>query len=111
MTGDHPGVLRWLHYAYGGGLPPRYAQWVLRDLTGRWWLLRHLARTVVQCVPTGLLALLPGPALLRALLPTFVLCCALFVSVCFAGETRNHRLYKHGFVPDMVLPPPPDADL
>ncbi len=110
MAGDRPGVLRWLYYAFGGGLPPRYSQWVLHDLTARTWLLRHLTRTLVQWLPTGLLALLPGPVLLRVLLPMFVLCGALLVSVFFAWETRNHRLYKHGFVPEIVLPPPPDQD-
>ena len=39
-----PDPLRWLWYAYGGGLPARFAPWVLHDTTCRTWWLRHLVR-------------------------------------------------------------------
>ncbi|MBO0839716.1 MAG: DUF5313 family protein, partial [Sciscionella sp.] len=55
-----PGPLRWLYYAYGGGLGPKYAQWVLHDLTCRTWFIRHLSRTLAQSAPAFLALLLPG---------------------------------------------------
>ena len=46
-----PDPLRWIWYALGGGLGPRYRQWVLHDLTcGTRWV-RQLARAVVQLLP------------------------------------------------------------
>jgi hypothetical protein len=112
MVGHRPGVFRWLYYAYGGGLPARYAQWVLHDLTGRWWLLRHLCRSLVQCVPAFALLLLPGSASTLFLMMVIVVFGAMFMSLSYAHESRRHRLYKHGFLPDLVLGghPPPEDD-
>lgn len=104
MRADNPGVFRWLYYAFGGGLPASNAQWVLHDLTCRTWLLRHLMRALVQCSPSLLLLLLPGPLSLRLYLPALVFLGGVFISLSFAWEARNQRLYKHGFVPEMVLP-------
>jgi hypothetical protein len=104
MRADNPGVLRWLYYAYGGGLPPRYAQWVLHDLTCRTWLLRHLSRALAQCAPSLLLLLLPGPLSLRLYMLALVFLGGIFISLSFAWEARNQRLYRHGFMPEMVLP-------
>lgn len=103
-------MFRWLYYAYGGGLGSRYAQWVLHDLTCRTWLLRHAVRTLVQALPSFLLLLLPGPLWLRAYLPAFVIVGALLVSLPWAEELRASRLYKHGFVPEMVLKSHRDDD-
>jgi hypothetical protein len=64
-----PGPLRWLWYAFGGGLPPRYRDWVLHDATCRTWVVRHFARSVVQISPTAIpiLLLVPGPLWVRLL--------------------------------------------
>lgn len=116
MAGGRPGVLRWLYYAYGGRLDSRYAQWVLHDLTCRTWFLRHILRTLTQFLPALLLLLVPGPLSITVYLPAIVLFGGLYMSVSFAWETRDHRLYKHGFVPELVLPRaasprrPDDAD-
>ncbi|HWE91782.1 MAG TPA: DUF5313 family protein [Pseudonocardiaceae bacterium] len=105
MAGNRPGpLLLWPYYAFGGRLPRRYAQWVLHDLTGRYWLLRHQIRTFVQTLPAWLFLLLPGPLSLTALLPVFVILGAEYMAFSFADEMRDHRLYQHGFAPDMVLP-------
>lgn len=104
VVGKRPGPFRWLYYAYGGGLGTRYAQWVLHDLTSRGWLIRHLCRTLVQCLPTFLLLLLPVDPGTLFLMMVIVLFGALFMSVSYAHESRRHRLYKHGFIPDLVLP-------
>lgn len=105
MTGPRPrpGVLRWLYYAYGGGLGTKYAQWVLHDLTCRTWVLRHASRTVVQALPSLFFLLLPGPLWVRAYLPPFVVIGALLISLPWSEELREYRLYKHGFIPELVL--------
>lgn len=103
MAGNRPGPLRWLFYVFGGRLPRRYAQWVLHDLTSRYWVLRMLLRTFVQTVPTWLFLLLPGPKSLTVLLPVFVILGAWYLAFSFAEPIRVHRLYRHGFAPDMVL--------
>ena len=46
-----PDPLRWIWYAFGGALGPRYRQWVLRDLTCRTRWERQIARAVVQVMP------------------------------------------------------------
>ena len=104
MASSRPGVPQWLYYAYGGRLGPRYAQWVLRDLTCRTWFVRHLVRTLAQTMPAWLLLLLPGPLSLTMLLPVFVVVGAEYMAVSFADEMRKYRLYQHGFPPEMVLP-------
>ena len=43
-----PDPIRWLWYALGGRLGPRYREWVLHDATCRTWRLRHFARIGVQ---------------------------------------------------------------
>lgn len=103
MAGDRPGVLRWVGYAYGRRLPTRYAQWVLRDLTGRWWFLRHTLRALVQCAPALLLLLFPASPSILAMMVGIVVFGALFYGMTFAHEIRDHRLYQHGYVPELVL--------
>jgi hypothetical protein len=104
MAGDRPGMGRWLGYAVGRRLPNRYAQWVLADLTGRWWFARHMLRALVQCLPALLLLLFPaGPAVL-AMMVGIVVFGALFYAMAFAWEIRDRRLYQHGFVPELVRP-------
>ncbi|HEX2298523.1 MAG TPA: DUF5313 family protein [Pseudonocardiaceae bacterium] len=97
MALPRPNILQWVWYAYGGGLPEHLREWVLHDLTCRTWVLRHLARTLTQWVPSLLLMLLPGPLSLRLSLPVLVLLGALYVSVSYIEETTEHRLAKHGF--------------
>ncbi len=56
-----PGPLRWIRYAYGAGLPPRYRTWVLYDVTAPTWVLRHVLRGVVQFLPFAVVLLLVIP--------------------------------------------------
>ncbi|HEX7662527.1 MAG TPA: DUF5313 family protein [Pseudonocardiaceae bacterium] len=104
MAGNRPGPVLWLFYCYGGRLPHRYAQWVLHDQTSRHWVLRLVMRTVAETLPAWLFLLLPGPLSLTILLPVFVLLGATFLAFSFADEIRVHRLYQHGFLPELVLP-------
>ena len=103
MANARPGALRWLGYAFGARLPVGFGPWVLHDLTARTWFVRVLSRSVVQCVPAALLALLPGPVWLRVALPLFVLFSSLFMTAIFSPMIREKRLYQHGFMPEIVL--------
>src|SRR5580693_4178076 len=52
-----PDPLRWIWYAFGGALGPRYRQWVLHDLTCRTRWERNSVRAVVQVMPLALVVL------------------------------------------------------
>ena len=97
-------MVRWLLYAYGKRLPPRYAQWVLHDLTTRTWFVRVLARGVAQSLPALVLLVLPAPPAILAMMLGIVVFGMVFYSMAFAWEIRDRRLYQHGFVPELVLP-------
>ncbi|MGH3492940.1 MAG: DUF5313 family protein [Sciscionella sp.] len=108
MSGSRPGVLRWVYYAFGGRLPLPYAQWVLHDLTCRTWFLRHSVRMLVQLTPTPLLLLVPGPMSIVVYLPLFLIFGGLLIALPYANESRDHRLMKHGFIPEIVLRQDPE---
>jgi Family of unknown function (DUF5313) len=84
-TPRRPGPVRWVLYAFGGGLPPEYREWVLYDVTGRTWVLRHLARTAVQLLPVAvaLYVLIPGPAWVRGCAVLAGLLLGFFYSVAY----------------------------
>jgi hypothetical protein len=94
-----PGVLRWLWYAMGGGLPERHSAWVLHDTTTGSWGVRHLLRAVVQmAVPIALVLLLvPGPFWIRAMTAIGGLLLGLIFSVAYMTETTENRVKKAGF--------------
>ena len=94
-----PGPLRWLWYAFGGALPRRYSAWVLHDTTTRTWVLRHLARALVQmAVPIGLVLLLvPGPFWIRTMAAIGGLLLGLIFSFAYMTETVEHRLVRAGY--------------
>lgn len=110
MAGGRPGVVRWLLYAYGRRLPPRYAQWVLHDLTVRTWFVRILARGLAQSLPALVLLVLPASPSILVMMIAIVVFGMLFYSMAFAWEIRDRRLYQHGFVPELVLPRDDDED-
>ena len=64
-----PDPVRWLWYAYGGGLPERFSPWVLHDTTCRTWAARHVLRIVVQIAPfvAAIIVFVPGPLWLRVM--------------------------------------------
>lgn len=94
-----PGVLRWLGYAFGMGLPPRHSSWVLHDVTTRTWALRHMARIVVQIVPFGvaLYVLIPGPPWVRAMAVAVGAVLGMFYASVYIYETAEHRAVKAGY--------------
>jgi hypothetical protein len=101
MTADdgrRPGPLRWLWYAMGGSLGPRYRQWVLHDLScpGRW--LRQIVRAVVQVLPLAVVVLLVLPA--GWVTWVGVICglvLAVIISVAYFDQSADYRLVRHGF--------------
>ena len=98
---ERPGPLRWLWYAYGGGLPLSMSAWVLADTTGPTWVWRHLARAVVQLLPVVVVCLLvpPVPMAFRVTAVAGGLLIGLLFSVAYMTETTEHRAVKAGYAP------------
>ena len=101
MRGQRPNPLQWLWYALGGRLPAHLSPWVLADTTGRTWILRHLARAVVQMLPVVALCLLAVPVDLdyRIAAAAGGVLLGLLFSIAFMTETTEHRVTKAGFPP------------
>jgi hypothetical protein len=96
-----PGVLRWLWYALGGGLPERHSAWVLHDTTTGSWGVRHVLRAVVQmAVPVALVLLVvPGPFWIRGMAAVGGLLLGLIFSIAYMTETTENRVKKAGYAP------------
>lgn len=94
-----PGPLRWLGYAFGCSLPPRYKEWVLRDLTARGWQLRQLVRSVVQVVPFAavVVALVPGELWVRLLAVLGGTIVGMIYAAAYVYESTEHRALKAGY--------------
>jgi len=98
-----PNPLQWIWYAYGGTLPQRYREWVLRDITARTWLIRHTIRTLMFVVPIlvvlylifGLAVHLPASILWPAMALGVIV--GLYYSLSYARETGDLRLVKYGY--------------
>jgi hypothetical protein len=100
-TGEvvRPGPLRWIWYALGGGLPPRFSAWVLHDTTTRTWALRHVLRSMTQlALPIALvLILVPGEFWIRGMAALGGVFLGLFFSVAYMPETTENRVVRAGF--------------
>jgi hypothetical protein len=98
---QRPNPVQWIWYALGGGLPRHLSPWVLADITGRTWIVRHLLRAVVQVVPLMVLCLVVPPVPLAYRLSAAIggLFLALIFSIAFMTETIEHRSTKAGFPP------------
>lgn len=93
-----PDPMRWLWYAFGGTLGPRYRHWVLRDLTGRTRWERQIARAVVQVVPLAAVLLLAlGLGWIAWVGVGCGLVLALIYSTAYFDPSVEHRLAKHGY--------------
>ena len=94
-----PGPLRWWWYALGGGLPPRYRDWVLRDTTAPGWWWRQIVRALVQAAPVGLVVglLIPGSLAIRLMAVLGGIFVAMIYVVAFIDEAVEHRAMKAGF--------------
>jgi uncharacterized protein DUF5313 len=96
-----PSAPQWVWYAFGGRLPRDLAPWVLHDTTARTWVLRHLARAVVQLLPVIVVCLvaIPVPFGYRISAAGGGLLLALMFSFAYMTETTEHRVAKAGFEP------------
>jgi hypothetical protein len=94
-----PNPLQWLWYAYGGGLPRALSPWVLDDVTRRTWVLRHLARALVQLAPLVVVCLLlvPVPLGFRLAAVGGGVFMGLFFASAYMTETTEHRVVKAGY--------------
>ena len=98
---DRPGPLRWLWYALGGGLPPRYREWVGHDVTARTWAWRQILRALVQALPVALVValLIPGSLSIRLMAVAGGVFVAMIYVLAFVDEAVEHRSVKAGFPP------------
>lgn len=97
---ERPDPLRWLWYAMGGRLPLRYSQWVLRDVTARWWRLRALFRSLVQILPVVVVIYLvlptePWVRVMACLGGVFV---GMIYALAYLDESTESRALKAGFL-------------
>jgi hypothetical protein len=94
-----PDPIRWLWYALGGRLGPRYREWVLHDATCRTWRLRHFARIGVQLliVTPLILLLVPGPLWVRLLSVLLGWLVALRYGLFIMEGSVEHRVVKAGY--------------
>jgi hypothetical protein len=93
-----PDPLRWLWYAFGGTLGPRYRDWVLRDLTGRTRWERQIVRAVVQVVPLVVVVLLVlGSGWIAWVGVGCGIVLTLIYSTAYFDPSVEHRLAKHGY--------------
>ena len=95
-----PGPLRWMWYAFGGALGPRYREWVLHDLTcpTRW--PRQLVRAIVQVLPLAVVVLVAlGSGWVAWAGVGCGLGLALIYSIAYFEPAADHRLAKHGYPP------------
>ncbi|WP_091537603.1 DUF5313 family protein [Modestobacter sp. DSM 44400] len=98
MSAARPNPAQWVWYALGGGLPQRLSGWVLEDTTRRSWVLRHLARALVQLSPVIVLCLLvpPVPMGFRVSAAIGGTLIGLLFSLAYMTETTEHRAVKAG---------------
>ncbi len=101
VDGARPNPAQWVWYALGGGLPRRLSSWVLDDVTRRSWVVRHLARALVQLAPVIALCLVVAPVPFAFRLSAAVggLFMGLLFSLAYMTETTEHRAVKAGWPP------------
>src|ERR1044072_6392042 len=97
---ERPNPIQWLRYAVGGRLPESQHGWVLRDVTARTWVLRHVARMSVVVAPLAIACLLvPGPLGLRAAMALLLVIVGAYFSLSYVEESCDMRAVKHGHAP------------
>jgi hypothetical protein len=74
---------------------------VLSDLTSGTWVLRHLARALVQFSFWWLALLVPGPWSLRFSMVALGYLLSLYFSLSFMEDACERRLIKAGYPPGL----------
>ena len=94
-----PGPLQWLGYAFGAGLPPRYRDWVLYDVTAPTWWVRQLVRSLAVALPVALVValLIPGSWDIRLMAVAGGVGVAMLYVLGFVDEAAERRAVKAGF--------------
>jgi hypothetical protein len=97
---ERPNPAQWLRYALGGRLPESLHGWVLRDVTARTWMWRHVARMSVVVAPLAAACLpVPGPLGLRAAMALLLVIVGAYFSLSYLEESCDMRAVKHGHAP------------
>ena len=101
MTPKRPGPLRWLWYAFGGGLPARYRAWVLHDASCDTWMPRHFIRAFVQMglVAVPVVLLVPGPLWIRLAAILLGWLVGLQYAMYFVDGSVERRVRRAGYPP------------
>jgi hypothetical protein len=96
-----PGPLWWLWYAFGGGLPARYREWVLHDASCDSWRLRHFVRAFVQLivVVVPVLVFVPGPLWIRLAAVLLVWGVGAQYALYFLDGSVERRVQRAGYPP------------
>ncbi len=95
-----PNPPQWLWYALGGRLPASLNEWVLRDVTARTWVWRHVARLSVTLLPLAAACLLvPGPLALRGAMSLLLVIVGTFYSLSYLEDSTDTRAARHGHAP------------
>lgn len=90
--------MQWIWYALGGGLPRELSPWVLADATRRTWIVRHVARALVQLLPVVVACLfVPVPFAYRVSAAVGGLFIGLMWNAAFMTESIEHRVVKAGY--------------
>ncbi|HEY0448137.1 DUF5313 family protein [Actinophytocola sp.] len=94
---ERPNPIQWLWYAVGGRLPASLRPWVLRDVSARTWVWRHVARMSVLVLPLAAACLLfPGPLGLRLAMSLLLVIVGTYFSLSYVEESCDMRAVKHG---------------
>lgn len=94
---SRPNPIQWLWYALGGRLPESLHGWVLRDVTARTWVWRHVARMSVLVAPLAVACLLvPGPLGLRLSMALLLVIVGAYFSLSYVEESCDMRAARHG---------------
>ncbi|MFC4604078.1 DUF5313 family protein [Rhodococcus kronopolitis] len=102
MSKTRPNPLQWIAYACGAKLPSSMNDWVLNDITGDHYVVRHLVRAMVPFLPLfAIFMLFPGPLWLRGSMVLLGVLLALFYSVVYIHQNRARRLQKNGLPIDL----------
>jgi hypothetical protein len=101
VTPKRPGPLRWLWYAFGGGLPARYRAWVLHDASCDTWMPRHFIRAFVQMslVAVPVVLLVPGPLWIRLAAILLGWLVGLQYAMYFVDGSVERRVRRAGYPP------------
>ncbi|MFC9789139.1 DUF5313 family protein [Rhodococcus sp. NPDC127528] len=105
MSATRPNPLQWIAYACGARLPESMNDWVVNDITGDHYVIRHLVRAQVPFVPLYVAFMFfPGPLWLRGAMVLLGLSLAVFYSVVYIHQNRARRLQKNGLPMELDNP-------